>query len=364
MTIRRTAITLAGLALFLSAAGVLRAEGLEVVARFEPANPPGNIAVTPDGRLIMSLHPFYVPAHRVVEVLKDGTTKPFPNAVWSGKPGANGVGLNGVLGLRSDGRGIVWMLDTAGEGQSGKLVAWDTRSDRLHRVIYLPPPATLPESFLNDLAVDLVNNAIYIADTAPGKKGALIVVDLTTGLAVRRLQGHVSVVPEDIPMVIDGRTVTLGGEEARISVDSITVDPSNQWVYFGPMSGTSLYRIRTADLLNLSLSDTQLGNRVERYGDKPISDGITADGAGNIYITDITNNAIGVTGADGRYQILYQHPERLSWPDGMAFDAFHRIYVTVNQLHRSAPLNRGKDISKPPFHLVRFPALAPGSVGR
>lgn len=54
--------------------------GLEVVARFGDC--PDNPAVTPDGRLILSLHPFAYgdpsPYH-VVEVLEDGSTQPFPN---------------------------------------------------------------------------------------------------------------------------------------------------------------------------------------------------------------------------------------------------------------------------------------------
>lgn len=51
---------------------------LEVVAELEQG--PGNIAVTPDGRLIISQHPIYRPEIRVIELLPDGTVRPFPNA--------------------------------------------------------------------------------------------------------------------------------------------------------------------------------------------------------------------------------------------------------------------------------------------
>ena len=343
---------------------VAQTDELEIVAEFSAEHPPGNIAVTPDGRLIMSQHQFYGAPLRVVEVLDDASVVPFPNEVWSSEEDENGVGLNTVLGLRSDSEGIVWMLDrSAGEGQPGKVVGWDTENDELNRIIYLPQPIIADNSFLNDLAVDRQHNAIYITDTAEGDDSALIVVDLYTGFSRRVLEGDISTRPEDIPLIVDERIINSGGEPAQIGVNPITIDPDNEWVYYGPMSGRSLYRIATEDLLDESLTEGELSTRVERYGNKPICDGITVDGAGNVYITSITNNAIGVVDETGEYRTLYQD-DLLSWTDGMAFGPDDYIYVTVSQLHNSPPLNNGKNDSNPPFYLVRFPALASGEVGR
>ena len=338
---------------------------LEIVAEFSLDNPPGNIAVTPEGKLIMSQHQFYGAPLRVVEVLEDGRTIPFPTKAWSNKPVSKGIGLNNVLGLRSDQDGILWMLDRrAGENQPGKLVAWDTLNDELFQVIYLPEPIISENSFLNDLAVDLEHNAIFITDTASDDDSALIVVDLNTGFSRRVLEGDVSTRPENIPLIINERVLNLAGKPARIGANPITIDPNNEWVYYAPMSGTSLYRIATEDLLDASLSETELSSRVERYGDKPICDGITVDGAGNVYISSITENAIGVVDETGEYQILYQDNQLLSWTDGMAFGADDYVYVTVSQLQNSPPLNNGQNDFQPPFYIVRFPALASGAVGR
>ena len=338
---------------------------LEIVAEFSAEHPLGNIAVTPEGRLIMSQHQFYGAPLRVVEVLDDGSVTPFPNEAWSSEPNSQGVGLNTVLGLRADENGIVWMLDrSGGEGQPGKIVGWDSENDELFQVIYLPQPIIADSPFLNDLAVDLDHNAIYITDTASGDDSALIVVDLNTGFSRRVLQGDVSTRPEDIRIIVDERIINMGDKPAKIGANPITVDPNNEWVYYAPMSGTSLYRIATDDLLDPSLAAEELSSRVERYGDKPICDGITVDGAGNVYITAITDNAIGVVDATGEYQTLYQDDKLLSWTDGMAFSPDDYIYVTVSQLQNSPPLNNGKDSSQPPFYLVRFPALASGTVGR
>ncbi|MEL6317786.1 MAG: L-dopachrome tautomerase-related protein [Pseudomonadota bacterium] len=356
----RAAALALGLALGL--AGPAAAE-LETLARFGPETPPGNVTVSPDGRIFMSLHRFYGPELRVVEVLEGGETRPYPTADWARAPEGDGPGLNGVLGLRADRQGVLWLLDGRTDAAAGRLVAWDTRAERLSRVITLAAPVTRPDSFLNDLAVDLGQGAIYIADSGGAESGALIVVDIATGRARRVLEGSPFTTPEDVDMVIDGRVIALGGAPARIGVNPITLDPAGEHLYFGPMNATSLYRVRTRDLLDETLSPEALAARVARYGDKPVSDGSTVDGAGNVYISDVGANAIGVTGPDGAYRVLHQDPA-LSWPDAFSFGPDGRIYAVINELHRSPPLNGGDDGSQGLFKLVAFPPLAPGAVGR
>ncbi|MBO6893373.1 MAG: hypothetical protein JJ866_15620 [Roseibium sp.] len=302
-------ITAAGLCVALALPAA--AGNLETYLSFDKSMPPGNLAIGPDGRMFMSVHEFYGPELRVVEVNKDGTTTPYPTENWARAPQEDGDGLNGVLGLRADRDGILWMLDGQGDNQTGRIVAWDTKSERLHGIFYIGAPVSRPTSFLNDLAVDRDHEAIYISDTGDGQNSALIVVDLETGRARRVLVGSAFTTPEDTPMVIDGREILLGGNPAKIGVNPITVDPTNTWVYFAPMTASSMYRVRTTDLLDEALSEEELVDRVERYGDKPISDGSTVDTGGNVYITAMTDNAIGVTRPDGSYEVLFQYDEDL-----------------------------------------------------
>lgn len=345
-------------------AGVAWAEEPEVYLEFDRDVPPGNLAIGPDGRMFMSVHEFYGPELRVVEVMADGTTVPYPTEDWARAPDEDGDGLNGVLGLRADRDGILWMLDGQGEGQTGRVVAWDTNTESLHAIYYIGQPAARATSFLNDLAVDRDHGAIYISDTGDGVNSALIVLDLESGRVRRVLEGSVFTTPEDTPMVIDGREILLGGNPAKIGVNPITVDPTNTWVYFAPMTASAMYRVRTADLLDESLSDDELAARVERYGDKPISDGSTVDAAGNVYITAMTDNAIGVTRPDGSYEVLYQSDEALPWPDGFSIGADGFVYATINELHRSPVLNGGVDDSLGTYRIVRFPALGEAISGR
>ncbi len=337
---------------------------LETYLEFEKAMPPGNLAIGPDGRMFMSVHEFYGPELRVVEVMPDGSTKPYPTEDWARAPQDDADGLNGVLGLRADRDGILWMLDGQGENQTGRIVGWDTKTETLHAIHYIGAPVARPTSFLNDLAVDRDHGAIYISDTGDGQNSAIIVVDLETGRARRVLEGSRYTIPEDTPMVIDGREITLGGNPAKIGINPITVDPTNTWVYFAPMTASAMYRIPTAALLDESLSDADLEAQVERYGDKPISDGSTVDTGGNVYITAMTDNALGVTKPDGSYEVLFQSDDELPWPDGFSIGADGYVYATINELHRSPVLNNGEDASKGIYKIVRFKSLSDAVSGR
>ncbi|MEL6907239.1 MAG: L-dopachrome tautomerase-related protein, partial [Planctomycetota bacterium] len=250
--------------------------GLEVVRAFDASMPPGNLAIAPGGRMFMSVHAFYgEPEEHVVELLEGGGTRPYPSADWA-RPAtaASGPGMNGVLGVRVDAEGVLWMLDGQSAERPGRLLGWDTRAEQLFAEIVLSPPATTADSFLNDLAVDRRTGTVYVADSA----GAVIFVDIASGSARRVLDGHVSTVPEDVDLVVAGRVLELGGAPARVGINPITLDAGGDSLYFGPMSGTSLYRVDTSDLRDATLSAAELGSRVFRYGDKPLSDGSTVDG--------------------------------------------------------------------------------------
>ncbi|WP_133469447.1 L-dopachrome tautomerase-related protein [Paraglaciecola marina] len=356
-----SAAMIATSALSLNIAAADKPRQLEVVANLSAETPPGNIAVSSDGRIFLSIHQFYGKSLRVVELLPDGTTKPYPNENWAyAAQSRESGGLYGVLGLNVDTNGILWLLDTSGPDHAGRLVGWNTKKEQLHKIIYLAKPVITDSSFLNDLAVDSKNHAIYIADTGTA---SILVVDLKTGIARRVLKESMSTKAEDIDMVIDDKTVYLNGQPVRMGVNPITIDGNFEYLYYGSMSGTSLYRIATKDLLDTSLSDQQLDKKVQRYGDKPISDGITMDNSGNVYVTSITNDAIGYTQANGQYKTLIQRDD-VSWPDGLAVGLDNYIYGTVNELHRSPALNNGKDGTQGEFKVVRFKALSDANTGR
>jgi sugar lactone lactonase YvrE len=329
---------------------------------------PGNVTVMDNGRIIMSQHQFYQPNYSVVE-LRDNRLIPFPNDELANASSKSPIKLDSVLGIRSDADGIVWMLDNGmRSGVTPKLVGWNTKTDRLDRLIYLPAPITPKNAFVNDFSVDSRHNHIFISDPAGGENAALIDVNLRTGAARRLLEGHPSVVPEDVDLLIDEVPVQIKDHSGKlvrphIGVNPITEDLDNEWVYYGPMHGHSLYRIKADDLANEKLMAEDLASRVQRYSDKPISDGISIDKANNIYLGELAANAIGVISTDKSYRRLAQCP-RLSWVDSFSFGPEGKLYAVVNRLHQSAMLNGGVAKSKPPYYLLEVKPLAAGLAGR
>lgn len=352
---------------------ICRAQGLEVVATLQAG--PGNITVTPQKRILISLHPFYSPDMRVVELKPDGKLVPFPNAQWNSHSSKEGQVFDSVLGIQCDPQGVVWMLDNGlRTGSFPKVVAWDTVKNRLARIIHLKPPVVpsrpiFPDNaFFNDLAVDSPHHALYISHSAGVEDSALIVIDLKTGEARRVLQGHESMAPKSKFLEIDGRVLNYtlpdaGRLKLLIGVNPIALDASNEWLYYGTMNGTNLFRVRTADLNDPSLTFEQIAQRVERYSEKPICDGISIDDAGNIYVSDLQAKAIGVIDTDRTYRILVSDP-RLSWPESFSFGPDGFLYGVASQLHLSAPLNDGVNKARPPFYVFRIKPLAPGVTGR
>jgi sugar lactone lactonase YvrE len=329
---------------------------LAIVA--ELSKGPGNITVTPSGTIIVSLHQFFNHDVRVASINDKAQLVPFAAA----------ANINSALGLQADAEGTVWLLDNAMRGgATRRLVGWDNSKGRLVADIDLNEVST-DKSFLNDLAVDPERNTVYIADPAGGADAAIIVVDLAQGAARRVLQGHRSVTPEDIDLVIDGEPVRIRADDRteirpRVGINPIAIDKDGEWLYYGPMHGRSMYRVRTDDLRNAELAPGELADRVERWSDKPICDGISIDNAGNLYLGDLANNAIGVIGPDREYRVLISDP-RLSWVDAFSFGDDGHLYTVANQLHRSAILNGGESAIELPYLILKFRPLAGGSVGR
>ena len=56
----------------------------------------------------------------------------------------------------------------------------------------------------------------------------------------------------------------------RGGIDGIAM--GKEWLYYGAISGSGLYRVRLRDLRDEKLPAAQLARRVERVSDKPLSD--------------------------------------------------------------------------------------------
>lgn len=356
MLLKKT-VLFATLLLALIQAQAFETSELKIFRELNSDTPPANIAVSQDGRIFMSTHLAYSPPHKIVELLPDGSFTPYPKADFLPP-------LNGVLGAIVDKKGIFWFIDTIwGKDAMGRVIGWDINKNELYKIFYIARPIVNDAYILNDMAVDRDNEAIYITETASSTTSALLVLDLKTGLVRRVLSGSFATIPENKSLVIDGVTVKMNGTEARVGVNPITIDVNNEWVYFAPMSGETLYRAKTSDLNNQKLTDKELTSRVENYAPKPQGDGITMDAGNNIYVSDLSNNAIGVITPDRKYKILHQSNTLLNWVEGFSTAGKAGIYATSNQLYKSPAFNNIKPTPNK-FYIVQFDSINEATIGR
>lgn len=325
----------------------LPATALEVVAELDL--PPGNIAVSGDGRVFFSFHPEAAPSVQVAELI-DGEPVPYPPEL------PEELQYQSVLSLRIDRQRRLWVLDNALHGfGTPRLLAFDLETDELVHRYDFPRSVAGRGSHLNDFQVAPDGTRVYIADASIlGKSPALVVYDVEARASRRRLQGHESVTPEGYVPIVQGRKMLILGVFAiRPGVDSIALDRRGEWLYFAPVTSNHLYRIRRSDLDDASLPARELEQRVESFALKTMSDGITTDLEDNVYLSDLEHSAILVLESGGRLRTLLEDPI-LRWPDGFSFGPDGWLYVTCSSLHHVILKSRRHIRSHAPYHIFRF----------
>jgi sugar lactone lactonase YvrE len=334
---------------------VLPASAVETVATLEEA--PGNVAVSADGRVFFNFHPEARPAIAVAELVA-GTPVAYPSADFPL--------FDFVFSVRIDRQGRLWTLGTGFHGlRHPRLLAFDLATRALVHRWDLPRDVAPPGSYVQDFQVSPDGKTVYLADTAAlSRNPALIVYETGTGIGRRVLERDASVTAR--PYLIDAKgskMLLLGGLYAmHPDVDSIALDEDGTWLYFGPMSHETLFRVRTSDLRDSSLSAATLSAKVEAYGPKPQSDGASIDRKGNVYLTDVEHGAIARLSPDRTLVTLVRDP-RWRWGDGLSFGPEDWLYVTDSAIPDILMRTPGHVKKSAPFFIWRFRAGVPGTPG-
>lgn len=316
------------------------------------------VAVSPQGRIFASFPRWLGDSTMSVgEVLKDGSVRAFPGGNWNQwspqfSPQQRFVNVNSVV---ADDRNNLWVVDSAaprfGRVVSGgaKLVQIDLATNWVKRVYHLNAQIAPEKSYVNDVRVG--NGYAYLTESG---LGAIIILNLQSGQARRLLANH--------PATKSDRTIvpTIGGREFRnakgqvpqIHANDIELSPDGAWLYFQPTYGPNLLRIRTEDLHNASLSETELGDRVEVVAPSKPLGGMTMDSKGILYLSDLENNAIVILCPDGRVKQLVQDA-RIQWADASSLAPDGNLYFPAAQVHRMPMFNGGVDGTERPFRLFR-----------
>jgi sugar lactone lactonase YvrE len=326
---------------------MMAAASLEQVLSYP--EPIGNVAVSSDGRIFFTVHPESRPEGNKLLEYVAGAAVPFPTTT------AQQELFDTVLGIAIDRFNRLWTIDHGNHGlRTARIIGMDLETGEIIRNQGFDSSLAPAGSLLQDLQVSADGNTIVIADTSVWRKTpALIVYDVETGEARRVLESHKSVSAE--PYVIRTRNREmkfLGGAIAmRGGVDGIAL--GSEWLYFGSLTGSGLYRIRLDDLRDFSLPQQQVGNRVERFSDKPLSDGLSADTAGNVYITDIEHNAIFIVGAEQELTTLIQSGS-IRWPDALSFGPDGYLYVADSALQHVILQSPEQIEASGPYRVFRF----------
>jgi Major royal jelly protein. len=247
-----------------------------------------------------------------------------------------------------------------------KIVGWNTITNKLERIYYLPETSIALTSQPNDMIVDTKHGFFIIADEGignggDGHEGALIIVDMKTGLTRRLLAGTRTTLPENTATIIAGDPLVVNGKTLLVGCDGITADKNFEWLYYAPLNGTKLYRVKITDLLNESLTENQLDSSIEIYSEKPNNGGLSIDDEGNLYLTAMEHNSVAVILSKDRSVHHIFTDEKLLWPDGISYNTCDGyMYVSAAQVHLGAIFNNGENRAKAPFYIFRFKPLKKG----
>lgn len=349
---------------------------LELVAGFTGPMPTG-VAVSSTGRIFVNYPRWGDPVEHSVVELKNGKPVPYPDAQINKLDEANPTkSLIGVQSVVVDEQDRLWIVDTGSinfqphKPGAAKLVCVDLKTDQIVKTIPMDKTdAVHRTTYLNDIRFDLARNLGFITDSSDSGPNGIIVVDLESGEAWRRLSDHPSTkAQQNFAPIVEGRPLMArvpGQSEAypKIGSDGIAISGDKKTLYYCPLIGRHLYSVSVDALSDRRTSDADAARTVKDLGDRGYcSDGLETDRkSGRIFLTDYEHNAIHVRNADGGNDRVLVADPRILWPDSMAAGEDGMLYFTANQLHRQKQYNEGKDLRQQPYSLFRIPIEIGGS---
>jgi sugar lactone lactonase YvrE len=343
---------------FKLAPALLPITALQSVVTYD--EPIGNVAVAADGRIFFTVHPESNPVGNKLLVAAGHDIKPFPNAEQQSL-------FNTVLGVRIDDQDRLWTIDHGNHGFGrARLIAFDIATGKIvHDHVFGSDIAEFG-SFLQDMAIAADGNTIYIADASFFRRNpAIIVYDVPSQTARRVLEGHSSVFPQNWVIRNQVRIMRFFGGllELKAGVDGITLDPAGEWLVYGAMNHDTLFRVRTADLRNPALDNADLAARLQSMGPKPLSDGLSRDLQGNIYITDVEHAAVLRKTLDGRLETIIRDT-RIRWADSLSFGPAGYLYVADSAIPDVMLQSDAHVAGARPYHIFRFKPGVEGNPGQ
>jgi len=315
------------------------------------AEPIGNVAVSQQGRLFFTVHPESRPQGNKLLEWVHGAAIPYPSGTV--QPHL----FNTVLGLVIDRQDRLWTIDHGNHGfGTARLLAFDLATGNIVHDHEFRPEIAPVGSLLQDLQISADGETVFVADGSLWRKRpAIIVYDIATRDARRVLESHVSVSAQNYLIRNPSRDMSfLGGlVTLKTGVDGIALDAENEWLYFAAMNHGGLFRVPVRDLRNPVLAARQLESAVERYSDKPLSDGLSSDLSGNIYITDIEHGSVLLVDGNNELHTVIKSG-KIRWADGLSFGPDGWLYLADSALSEQILRTTDQITAAGPYSIFRF----------
>lgn len=297
----------------------------------------------------------------VVEVMKDGSVKPYPDEFWNRwdmKPDHAAKQFVCVQSVVADDRNSLWVVDPAAPLMGSvvpngpKLVQIDLGTNQVARTYSFGPDVVKSASYLNDIRIDTIRKIAYMTDSG---MGGIVVVDLNTGKAHRVLDADKSVMPEaGVSISVNGKPV-LGpsGKPPQIAADSIALSKDREYLYYKALTGKTVYRVKTSALRQAGASADSVSSAVEKVADAFPTDGFWIDAQDRLYLSNINESAVYRLGKNGALEKVISSSD-LEWPDTFSQGPDGAIYITASHINDGPKYNQGKDTRTKPYTVFRF----------
>ena len=331
----------AAAALAIAAAAPAQGPRLTAIASFD--HEATGVAAAQDGRTFVNFPRWNddVPVS-VAEVRPNGAIVAYPDAEWNSWRNAAAAQVDprthfvNVQSVVADKSGHLWVLDPGAPNAekvlpgAAKLVRIDLATNRVSRVYPFDETVAPADSYLNDIRFTADGRHAFMTDSG---RGALVVLDLDSGVATRVLDRHPSTMMDPTVQVMsDGRPLRRpDGRQPMFNADGIELSADGQYLLWQALTGRTVYRVAVAELTRADATADAIARAVERVAENRVADGYLRLRDGRLLITAPEDNAVRVMAADGAITTLVQD-RRLRWPDSMAELPDGEVLLTASHL--------------------------------
>lgn len=286
------------------------------------------VSVSDNGRLFANFPKWRAGVkYDVVEVKGQNNVSPFPNESWNSWVLGDDLTDEKFISVQSvlahDGK--LYVLDTAnpmfkGVLSSPRLFVFRLEDAALLNTYTFPEGVYKPNSYFNDLRVNLDRNEVYITDS--GQAG-LVILDITSGQSQRVLDDSPYTKAETDHLLITGKR--WGGKP--VHSDGIALDSKNDILYIHALTGYTLYGFHLDDLKTADIKPS-----ITLKTAAP--DGMIIDQNSFLYFGDLENQKIMYIDLNSKVTHTLAEGEHIAWPDTFSISGCN-LYYTNSRIHES-----------------------------